>query len=273
MKMTFDEEITETVTLTDGHDADFTSRDGRLAAVRTQKADSNNTAELSMDTGCSAYISATRLRRVDKFEAERGPVESLVKALNTDHATHYATKEKLKEDNDYADRVLMSAHDQPNEVIVQVCNLDPEIIAGLNRDGVFRGTRELDELAKLVRKAIGDKALVDPELKTKTILLLAVPVPLGKLVRQSLTQQECDTQGFREVWVSPFHEEAFHLRRHQEHVSEMRCRASREYVTCGNVPPLLKARGNRRCDENTGGTNAVTGPLPVPNCSVTRRTG
>jgi hypothetical protein len=185
---------------------------GVVVAERVEKTDGITKASLAADAGEPARIAVERKKRIRGFVDEGRAVDSLVAGFNKANGTHYVVEEKTEEDSDYADRVLVSSTDAPARINVQVRNLDAGIIAALGRQGKFDGNRTPGELIDLVCEAITVKAQVDPAIKPKTILLLAVPAAFGQVMRQDLAQQEFDFQGFRAVWLSTIHEDALPLR-------------------------------------------------------------
>lgn len=81
--------------------------------------------------------------------------------------------------------------------------------------GTLDGVRTAEDIVASTCNAIDDKANVDPRIKEKTILQLIAPAPLGMEIRQTVEKNLFDFKGFKEVWVSPFHEEPFPLNRSQ----------------------------------------------------------
>src|ERR1019366_6848592 len=110
------------------------------------------------------------------------------KALNAKRGTRYAVQEKTEEDSDYADRVLVSAIDDPKKIDVQVRHFDTEVIAKLNNPRLkqFSGKRQSVDLAEGVTQAIISKALVDAATKSHAILLLQIPSAIGQMARKQL---------------------------------------------------------------------------------------
>jgi hypothetical protein len=189
-----------------------TNSRGAVVAERIEKTDGITNASLAADAGKAARLDVERKERVKGFVDEGHAVDSLVKGFNKANGTHYGVEEKTKEDSDYADRVFASSTDEPARINVQVRNLDAGIIGALGRQGKFGGNRTPSELTALVCEAIAEKAKVDPAIKPKTILLLTVPAALGQLLRQDLAQQRFDFMGFKAIWLSTFHEDAFALK-------------------------------------------------------------
>ncbi|MBS1955289.1 MAG: hypothetical protein JST89_13975 [Cyanobacteria bacterium SZAS-4] len=85
------------------------------------------------------------------------------------------------------------------------------MIGALGKENAFTGSRDNAEIAEIINQAILHKSSVDPELKTKTILLLHIPSAIGQIARQDLQQRSFDLKGFRVVWISPFQEECFEV--------------------------------------------------------------
>jgi hypothetical protein len=204
-------EFEEQLQLFDEFAITATNQKGGIVAERSEKADGVTSARLSADDGTPSKISVQRSQRVRGFADEGSAVESLVKAFNVLKGTQYAVEEKTKEDSDFADRILVSEHDKPATINVQVRNLDTEIIAGLGKHGAFDGDRTTDDLITHIDDAIADKANIDRALKERTILLLAIPAAIGQKAKQELQEHGFEIKGFWEVWVSPFHEDCFRL--------------------------------------------------------------
>lgn len=101
--------------------------------------------------------------------------------------------------------------DEPRELSVQIRHLDADVIAWLGKKDEFDVKRTAGDLIASINKAIAAKSAVDPNIKPKTILLLQLPVMLGKLVRQVIQQSAFDFKGFRGVWIAPFREECFEV--------------------------------------------------------------
>ena len=184
---------------------------GEVFAQRLEKTDGVTTASLNADADSPSTLAVERTRRIKNFEDEGRVVASLAQAFNALYGTSYTVEEKPLEDSDYEDRVLLSGLDKPSSIIVQVRNLDEEMIAGLGKKRMFRGARTGDDLVAHIDAAIADKASVDAGLKSRTILLLWLPAPIGQLAKQAVQQHAFDRRGFREIWISPFHEDCFRL--------------------------------------------------------------
>lgn len=184
---------------------------GQIGAERIHRQDEHTNASLTADAGTPTRIEVQRPKRVGGFEEEQSAAEALARAINTSKNSNYRVEKKELEDSDYADRVLVSAHDQPSGMNVQIRHLDPGMIASLGKTKEFVGTRSCAEIADHLRQAIDEKAKVDPGIKTKTILLLIAPAPLGQITKQELRQHQFDRSGFLEIWVAPFREAAFPL--------------------------------------------------------------
>lgn len=199
------------LTVYDELGAAVTNKQGELVAERIQKTDLNTSANLSADAGKPSKISVERKDRVGGFEEEGAAAEALANSYNKERKTSYRIEQKTKEDGDYADRVFTSSDDDPERLNVQIRHLDTEIIAGVGKQGAFDGDRTAADVAASIRGAIDDKANVDPKVKAETILQLMVPAPLGKGIRRAIEDSVFDRKGFKEIWISPFHEESFPL--------------------------------------------------------------
>lgn len=136
---------------------------------------------------------------------------STVFVLTQERLHSYTVRPKSEEDNDYVDRYLDSKIDEPRELSVQIRHLDADVIAWLGKKDEFDVKRTAGDLIASINKAIAAKSAVDPNIKPKTILLLQLPVMLGKLVRQVIQQSAFDFKGFRGVWIAPFREECFEV--------------------------------------------------------------
>ena len=152
-----------------------------------------------------------RSRRVEGFDEEGVVAKALATARNTKRGTRYIVQAKEKEDSDYADRVLISATDDPKKIDVQIRHFDTDVIAQLNKEGQFAGARGSVDLAEGITKAIVSKARIDVGTKSRAILLLQIPSAIGQMARKQLQRMSFDLKGFKEVWVSPFREEPFEL--------------------------------------------------------------
>jgi hypothetical protein len=184
---------------------------GEIFAERIHKSDQSTEARLAADKNQPLKLSARRPARVPGFDEEAVAVQALATAYNDEYKTGYSVRPKLEEDSGYEDRFLDSQTDEPREIIIQVRHLDDAMIAGLGRDRSFEGCRDSDGMTGQIRKAIDSKALVDSALKTRTILLLQLPSPLGRMMRSELQRRAFDLRGFKGVWVAPFREECFPL--------------------------------------------------------------
>jgi hypothetical protein len=192
---------------------DVRNKRGQLVAEGIQKTDLNTSANLIADVGKPSRISVVRKKRVTTFEEEGAAAEALVDALNKKRGTNYHVEEKTKEDNDYPDRVFISENDNPTRICVQMRHLDTEIIAGVGKNGAFVADRTAPDIIASIRDAIDDKATVDSKMKAETVLQLIVPAPLGAGIRQAIEKNLFDLKEFKEIWISPFHEESFPLNR------------------------------------------------------------
>jgi hypothetical protein len=136
-----------------------------------------------------------------------------VSAFNERRGARYALVEKKVEDRDkFPDRELVSKRDDPNRLSVEITHFDASMAAVLGKCDPFDATRTSGELDVSIRGAIERKAcIIDPREKQKTILLLIVPSPLGRALRSDLQGRKFDVKGFREVWISLFHEMPFWL--------------------------------------------------------------
>lgn len=184
---------------------------GELVAERLQRGDGNMEASLATDRGQPTNLSASRKERVDGFEEEVQAAESLATAYNAHNGTSYTVRPKPEEDNDYVDRYLDSKIDEPRELGVQIRHLDTDVIARLGKQDEFDVKRTAGDLITSINKAITAKAAVDPKLKPKTILLLQLPVMLGKIAREEIQRLSFDLNGFRGVWIAPFRDECFEV--------------------------------------------------------------
>jgi hypothetical protein len=184
---------------------------GEVFAERMEKTDGNTSACLAADAGRPTIVSVQRTKGVTNFDDEGIVVGSLAIAYNAFRGTADAVEEKPREDNEYPDRVLVSHHDDPARLIVQVRNLDDEMIGGLGRDRHFNASQTIDERIAKIDAAISDKAKLDRGVKSKTILLLWLPSPIGQMTKQLIQQHVFDLRGFKAIWISPFHEKCFPL--------------------------------------------------------------
>jgi DNA-directed RNA polymerase subunit RPC12/RpoP len=192
-------------------DGEFINRDGELVGERLQRGDGNVEASLATDRGQPTILSAWRKERISGFDEEGPSAEALAKAYNAQKGTNYTVRPKPREDGDYVDRYLDSKNDEPKELSIQIRHLDTEIIAQLGKKDEFDVKRTVGDLAESINKAIDAKANVDPKLKLKTILLLQLPVMLGKLVREELQGATFELKGFKGAWLAPFREECFEV--------------------------------------------------------------
>ena len=205
--------VTDTLTLRDELAATVTNKQGQIAAERIQKTDLNTRATLAADFGTPAMISVDRNEQVGGFEEERAAAEALVNSYNKGRNTSYEVEPKLEEDHNYADRVFVSLNDEPCRINIQMRHLDTEIIAGVGKHGTFKGNLAATDVVASIRDAIDDKAKVDPKLKAESILQLIVPAPFGTGIKKTIEGNIFDCKGFREIWISPFHEDSFPLNR------------------------------------------------------------
>jgi hypothetical protein len=187
---------------------------GQIEGKRIKKTDLNTSANLSADLGNPSKISIVRKKRLDrvgKFEEEGAAAEALVDSFNKKHGTHYEVEKKCKEDSDYIDRAFVSKNDKRDRIYVQIRHLDTQIVAEVQKGLTFDGERTAADIILSIRDAIDAKADVDREIKPKTILQLMLLAPLGMGIRQAIEESRFDFKGFKEVWISPFHEESFPL--------------------------------------------------------------
>jgi hypothetical protein len=201
----------DSFTLYDELEGRNTNKDGDIVAERVQKTDLNTSVDLTADIGKPSKVSVERKNRILGFEEEGAAAETLVNCYNKVRGTSYVVEEKPEEDSDYADRVFSSGSDNPNRVNIQIRHLDTEIIVGISKQGTFGGDRTPVDVIASIRAAIDDKAKVDPVVKRQTILLLQVPAALGVGIRRAIENCRFDHKGFKEIWISPFHEESFPL--------------------------------------------------------------
>jgi hypothetical protein len=184
------------------------NKKGDISAERISKQDSNTSASAAADAGQPMKINVMRQARVHGFDEESIAVKSLIAPFNARNASRYTVREKKEEDSDYADRELISDHDQPS-INVQVRHLDEMMIAGLGKTTRFDGLRSPAEFVDSIEKAIKVKASIDPVLRKQTVLLLIVPAALGQMMKRDLQLIRFDSRGFREVWIASFREPAF----------------------------------------------------------------
>jgi hypothetical protein len=203
------------LTMLEEFDGTASDRHGVIMAERISRTDGNTSSTLAVDLAQPAQIVSVRERRVEGFDEEGVVAEALAKARNAKRGTQYTVQEKEGEDSDYADRVLISNADEPKEIEVQIRHFDTEVIAEISpkkgKPGEFKGQRDANDLAEDIETAITKKATVDVGTKAKAILLLQIPAAIGKLARKQLQRKAFDRKGFKEVWVAPFHEEAFEV--------------------------------------------------------------
>lgn len=166
-------------------------------------------ANVGTNLGQPSKFASSRRQRISGFVEEGIAAAALAKDFNSAHGTQYRVKEKVAEDSDYEDRILVSAVDSPERILVQIRHLDEEIISSLGKTGEFAGTRNVFELAAKINKSINEKSRVDSAIKSQTILLLQIPSPIGKILRREIQRSSFDLRGFRAVWISPFQEECF----------------------------------------------------------------
>ncbi len=204
-------DLSETVGVSDETDGKLANEKGDIFSERIKKTDRNTTSEMSSDLTEPAEIKVSRENRVDGFEEEGVVAVGFIKSYNSAHGSNYKIGEKTSEDNDYADRVMISENDSPENLNIQIRHLDDVIIEHLGKNNQFEGQRNSGDVIKAIRDAIESKAKIDPVLKTKTILQLILPTPLGEMIRQDIENDTFDSKGFREVWVSPFHEDSFQI--------------------------------------------------------------
>lgn len=197
--------------LRDEVEAEVVNRQGELVAERLQRGDGNMEASLATGSGQPTILSASRKKRVDGFEEEGQTAAALARAYNAQKGTSYTVRPKPEEDSDYVDRYLDSKIDESRELSVQIRHLDTDVIARLGKKDEFDVKRTAGDLIASINKAITSKAAVDPNLKSNTILLLQLPVMLGKLVRQEIQRSAFDFKGFRGVWIAPFRDECFEV--------------------------------------------------------------
>ena len=203
--------LQDTLTMYDESGATTTNAEGDIVAERIQKTDLNTSANLTADRGKPSKISVERKRRVPGFEEEGAAAEVLVNSYNKLRKTSYHVDQKTAEDSDYPDRILRSENDKPAYINIQIRHLDTKIIAGIGKQGVVDADRTATDFVTLISGAIDDKANIDPQLKAKTILQLMLPAPLGEAIKQTIDENEFGCKGFKEIWISPFHEESFPL--------------------------------------------------------------
>lgn len=203
--------VEDTIPVYDEFDATATNKEGDIVAERIQKTDLNTSANLTTDAGQPSKVAVERKSRVDGFEEEGVAAEALAKCYNKARGTDYIVEKKAGEDSDYADRFFLSESDNPSRINIQIRHLDSEIIARIGRDGEFDGDRTPADVIASIRHAIEDKANVDPAVKAQTILQLMVPAALGACIRQAVHSDTFDHKGFKEIWISTFHEDSFPL--------------------------------------------------------------
>jgi hypothetical protein len=192
---------------------DATGRDsaGNIRAERISRTDGNTSSELESDAGRPARVSSKRSDRIEGFEEEAIAAEALVKEFNAKHKSIYRVKEKKKEDSDYADRIFESSYDDPATIDIQVRHFDTQMVAKINKFKEFNEQRTTEEFHTLISDSITAKAMIDPALKARAILLLQIPATLGVRIRTLIQRDTFDVKGFKEVWVSPFREEPFEI--------------------------------------------------------------
>lgn len=210
-KRTITIDVEDTLNISDELGAAARDQDGNLTAERIEKTDRNTSASLSSDRGKPSRIFVERQARVPNFVEEGRVAEAFTASYNKRCNTHYSVEPKPEEDSDYADRVLRSARDTPQKLNVQIRHLDAEIIADVGRQGKFSGERTVANLIDSIRESITAKAQIDQRLRAETILLLVIPAPLGIAIREGVESCQVDCQGFRDVWLAPFHEECIGL--------------------------------------------------------------
>lgn len=199
----------DTLTPYDELSATATNDQGDIKAERIQKTDLNTSANLLADLGKPSKISVKRKKRVSGFDEEGIAAEALVNYYNKLRKTSYQVDEKTEEDSDYADRVFTSENDKPAHINVQIRQLDTKIIADIGKRGSVGVNRTAADIVNLISGAIYDKANIDPKLKADTILLLTLPAPLGMMIKRTIDENDFNSMGFKEIWILPFHEDAF----------------------------------------------------------------
>jgi uncharacterized Zn finger protein (UPF0148 family) len=175
-----------------------------------QKRDNNIDAELSTN-GINNQISVETNRKIDNFDEESKHALSFVNRYNEINNLNYTLTEKTEEDYDYSDRTITSVNDSPSELYIQITHFDHEIIAELGKENKYEGGITLIELHSYLVDTIIKKAKVDSSIRIKTILLLIRPTPIGQSIRQKIENMKFSKQGFREIWISTFHEKPFRI--------------------------------------------------------------
>lgn len=202
----------ECIGVTDGtFDVMASDLNGRTVAERAHRESGSTSSSIATDLGEPSIIHSKRTKREPGFSEEGVAATALAKAFNSKHGTQYRVEDKLEEDSDYQDRVLVSPVDKPTQIFVQVRHFDDELIASLGRIGEFQGIRNSADFAERIDRSIEKKSMVDPALKSRTTLLLQSPAPIGKMVRREIQRMTFDLRGFRGVWISALGEECFEL--------------------------------------------------------------
>jgi len=172
------------------------------------RSDENINASLSSDKNKMGFSIESK-NRIDKFAEESDHANSFIKIFNEINNSSYDLVEKVAEDYDYPDRIMKSENNFPPKLYIQITHFDSDIIGKLGTMKEFKDKRTFDQLLDNIQKAIRVKSMVDDKIKTDTILLLIIPSPIGQLARQKIINSKIQKIGFREVWISPFHEVPF----------------------------------------------------------------
>ena len=203
--------VPDTATVIDEQNLQGTKTNNKLVLERVQKTDLNSSASVAVDAGKPSKITVKRKKRVEGFDEEAPAAEALANSYNKLRGTNYRVVPKLKEDNGSVDRELTSESSDPRKLNIQIRNLDSEIIASVGKQGDFDGERTAADIVRSICTAIKAKSNVDSKLKSETILQLIIPAPLGEGFRRTIETHAFEFRGYREVWISPFHEENFPL--------------------------------------------------------------
>jgi len=202
--------IEDHIKISDELDATVHDSQKNIKYEHINRNDSNISASISSDKNIMG-LSIESKKRIDNFAEESDHTVSFVNIFNKINDSSYEIIEKVTEDYDYSDRTIKSEKDYPSKLYIQITHFDKEIIAKLGITKEFKDNRTIYQLLHNIRNAIKTKSRIDEDIKTHTILLLIIPCPIGQLSRKKIKMSKIQKFGFKEIWISPFHEVPFQI--------------------------------------------------------------
>jgi hypothetical protein len=173
------------------------------------RTDGTTESRVATSSG-GVLVAGRRQQRGSTEDDEKDAAKAVASAWNRLRGTAYESVWESNK-NEYPDAFLRSARTGEPQVQLQVRQLRDPLTKAFKQGQLSR--HRLKSLSTDVQRSIQDKATIDTAEKAKTVLVLFCPVSIGHKAREQIMGTTFDYEGFREIWVCSFAEDAFSLRK------------------------------------------------------------